>query len=161
MLFRTWRQTVGCAFFLLAGLSAHAVDDATCPINAQKVDTCEKCRKFVEKEEIVKGKHKGCDAKLTKTDACVKIYFECESCQTHVRAGGPCKRCGKAMVQKTSKARILYRCPSCGRVVEASGPCKNENCEGKETVKTCEMSGAFPHSRKDPADVPVGKPRKR
>lgn len=155
------RIAVWSVLWLTASLYARPADDNSCPLTPQKVDYCDKCKVIAEKEDIVKGKHKTCDTKVTKTEACVKTYYTCETCKTHARGAGVCKQCQKAMTPKVSKVRILYRCPSCGIVAETAGKCKNENCKGAEMVKTCEMSGSFPHTKRDPAEAPAAKPPKK
>jgi len=115
--------------------------------NVQPVPFCKQCGKFVETEDVEKGKHKVCSTAVQQANACVKTYYVCLGCMKNSKNGGMCITDKKEMTKTISKSRMIWRCPTCSVTAEAAGQCNNATCKVKRLVQSCELSGTVPHVR--------------
>jgi hypothetical protein len=121
----------------------------------EKVKWCPKCDKVLEKADIEKDKHKGdCGEAAKEIELCCKKLYACgcggSCCQVEQATPGKCS-CNKPLKAKDDKCKVMHECETCG----AKGPVaadvqhdeeKHKDKKEKKLKRTCEKSGAAPHS---------------
>jgi len=143
---RLFAAIAGFSVLCIVGILWAAATATDCDVAMViKVPYCTSCKKILDTEDIVNNKHKTCEKKPDKTDACVKSFYQCPSCKISSNTPGRCETCKKGYAQKPSYARVVYRCPKCRTADQQSGACGKAECKGTKRVKSCEMSGTPPH----------------
>jgi len=124
-----------------------------CETRSTKAGKCDDCEKDLVKKKSGKNVCKHCYEKPAEVDVCVKTCYECPECETRSAKAGKCSTCTDdedapvALKEVTVKALIEYYCEECGETSMKAGKCTDKECEnfGKPLVKSCSMSGEFPH----------------
>jgi predicted RNA-binding Zn-ribbon protein involved in translation (DUF1610 family) len=108
---------------------------------------CSWCDTDLVKKTSGKDVCKTCLEKPTKAELCEKVYYVCPDCGAMSLKAGTCEECETDMEKKVSRAVVHYVCPECGDFQLSPGNCTNPSCEheGKALVRTCSLSGEFPH----------------
>lgn len=135
--------------FLSATLPLGAQDAPGCDLaKVEKRPWCPGCKAILAAGALdAKGGCAKCGdkSKVEQVDACIKTIYQCPKCKDAAPAAGQCDDCKVARVAVEVAARVIYVCPTCKAKADAPGSCTNAACKGAARVRTCGLSGQFPH----------------
>ncbi len=119
----------------------------SCGVNHAAAGKCPDCEEALVEKVSAKNACKHCLGSTVDVEVCVKKAWACEGCETLNAKGGECPTCEEALIEQVVHSLVVYQCPECDASSYVAGKCTTEDCEakGKALVKTCTLSGEFPH----------------
>jgi hypothetical protein len=121
-----------------------------CEESADEAGACPYCEQPLKKKTTGKDVCPDCHSKPQKVEACRKVFYACEGCDTQRLEPGECTDCEAKLVEQVSLALVEYVCPECGESSLRPGKCADKECAnaGKALERRCSESGSFPHVKK-------------